>query len=141
MSEIIWLDGTPIGDSFSVDDPRSNGTPADWVVGRFEKRHGCRTPGQCDEDCDCGCPYKEMSEADTLPLIDIIAQHFPDEWLAFIVPPEEDDDPIPLHGKLIAHSTDFDDVNDAVLTVLWNQCVYVFFNGDVEAQEATLWVG
>ena len=138
MSEIIWLDGTPTGDSLSVDDPSSNGTPADWIVGQFEKRHGCRTPGQCDEDCDCGCPYKEMSEADTLPLIDIIAQHFPDEWLAFIVPPEEDDDPIPLHGKLIAHSTDFDDVNDAVLTVLWNQCVYVFFNGDVEAQEATL---
>ena len=79
-----------------------------------------------------------MSEADTLPLIDIIAQHFPDEWLAFIVPPEEDDDPIPLHGKLIAHSTNFDDVNDAVMTVLWNQCVYVFFNGEVEVQEATL---
>ena len=138
MSEIIWLDGAPTGDDGSVDEAGSNGTPTDWVVGRFEKRHGCRTPGQCDEDCDCGCPYKEMSEADTLPLIDIIAQHFPDEWLAFIVPPEEDDDPIPLHGKLIAHSTNFDDVNDAVLTVLWNQCVYVFFNGDVEAQEATL---
>jgi hypothetical protein len=138
MSEIIWLDGTPTGDSFSVDGSGPNGTPADWLVARFEKQHGCGTPGQCDEDCDCGCPYKEMSEADTLPLIDMIAQHFPDEWLAFIVPPEEDDDPIPLHGKLIAHSTNFDDVNDAVMTVLWNQCVYVFFNGEVEAQEATL---
>ena len=45
---------------------------------------------------------------------------------------------MPLHGKLVAHSSNFDDVHDAVLTVLWNQCVYVFFNGDVEAQHATL---
>jgi hypothetical protein len=79
-----------------------------------------------------------MSEVDTLPLIDTIAQLFPNEWLAFIVPPEEDDDPVPVHGKLVAHSLDFDEVQDAVLTVLWNQCVYVFFNGDAESQQASL---
>jgi hypothetical protein len=132
MSDFIRLDDIPLENATSGD------LPADWTVGRFEKRHGCRTPGQCDEDCDCGCPYKGMSEADTLPLIDTISEHFADEWLAFIVPPEEDDDPMPIHGKLIAHSPDFDAVHDAVLTVLWNQCVYVFFNGDAEAQQATL---
>jgi hypothetical protein len=132
MSDVIWLDITPAGDA------RADDLPEDWVVGRFEKRHGCRTPGQCDKDCDCGCPYNDMSQVEILPLIDTIAQNFPGEWLAFIVPPEEDDDPIPLHGKLVAHSLDFDDVHDAVLTVLWNQCVYVFFNGDQEAQAATL---
>lgn len=132
MDDIIWLDETP------VDRAASDGIPDDWVVGRFEKRHDCRTPGQCDQDCDCGCPYKEMSEVDTLPLIDTIAQLFPKEWLAFIVPPEEDDDPVPVHGKLVAHSPDLDEVQDAVLTVLWNQCIYVFFNGDVESQQASL---
>jgi hypothetical protein len=132
MSDVIWMDITGAGDT------RSDELPEDWIVGPFEKRHGCRTPGQCDKDCDCGCPYNDMSEIETLPLIDTIAQNFQGEWLAFIVPPEEDDDPIPLHGKLVAHSVDFDDVHDAVLTVLWNQCVYVFFNGDEEAQQATL---
>jgi hypothetical protein len=132
MSDIIWLSEIPVQGKNSQD------LPADWTVGRFEKRHGCRTPGQCDQDCDCGCPYKEMSEVDTLPLIQTIAELFPDEWLAFIVPGEEDDDPLPVHGKLVAHSRNFDDVQDAVLTVLWNQGVYVFFNGDVEAQLESL---
>jgi len=137
MSDVIWLNQISTGDAVS-EGTGPDDVPADWTVGRFEKRHGCRTPGQCDEDCDCGCPYNDMSQAESLPLIDTIARHFPDEWLAFIVPPEEDDDPIPLHGKLVAHSADYDAVHDAVLTVLWNQCVYVFFNGDVEAQYATL---
>ena len=132
MSDIIWLSEIPVESKHSED------LPADWTVGRFEKRHGCRTPGQCDKDCDCGCPYKEMSQADTLPLIQNIAELFSDEWLAFIVPGEEDDDPLPVHGKLVAHSPSLDDVQDAVLTVLWNQCVYVFFNGDVEAQLESL---
>jgi hypothetical protein len=108
------------------------------MVGRFEEQHGRHAPGQCDDDCDCGCPYKDMSQADTLPLIATITEHFPNEWLAFIVPPEEDDDPLPVHGKLIAHSPSLDDVQDAVLTVLWNQHVYVFYNGDVESQQASL---
>jgi hypothetical protein len=131
MSDIIWLEDIPVEKS------NSDGLPGDWSVGRFEKRHGCRQPGQCDGDCDCGCPYKEMSEAETLPCMDTISEHFPGEWLAFIVPPEEDDDPMPVHGKLVAHSPVFDDVHDAVLTVLWNQCVYVYFNGDVESQLAS----
>jgi hypothetical protein len=88
--------------------------------------------------CACGCPYQEMSEADDLPLIAAITDHFPNEWLAFIVPPEEDDDPLPVHGKLIAHSPNLDDVHDALSTVLWNQGVYVFYNGDVESQQVNL---
>ncbi len=132
MSDVIWLNDIP------VEGPTSDNLPADWTVGRFQKRHACRAPGQCDEDCDCGCPYKEMSEAETLPHIATIAQLFANEWLAFIVPPEEDDDPLPVHGKLVAHSPNLDDVHDALLTVLWNQCVYVFYNGDVEAQQANL---
>jgi hypothetical protein len=79
-----------------------------------------------------------MSEVESLPLIAAITEHFPDEWLAFIVPPEEDDDPLPVHGKLVAHSPSFDDVQDAVLTVLWNQCVYVFYNGDADSQMSNL---
>ncbi|MFQ5611962.1 MAG: hypothetical protein ACE5H9_07485 [Anaerolineae bacterium] len=72
-----------------------------------------------------------------MPLIDSLAEMFPNEWLGFIVPPGEDDDYIPTHGKLVAHSPHPDDVHDALLTVLWNQCVYVFFNGDVEAMQAS----
>jgi len=132
MDDVIWLNDIP------VEPPSPDDVPADWTVGRFQKQHGCQHPGQCDADCDCGCPYKGMSEADSLPLITAITDHFPDEWLAFIVPPEEDDDPLPLHGKLVAHSPSLDDVQDAVLTVLWNQCVYVFYNGEVEAQQASL---
>jgi hypothetical protein len=71
-----------------------------------------------------------MSEPDRLPLIEDIARIFPDEWLAFIISADEDDDLEPVHGKLIAHSPNPDDVSDAVNTVLWNQHVYVFFNGD-----------
>jgi hypothetical protein len=132
MSDVVWLNEIP------VEPASTDNGPSNWTVGRFEKKHGCRTPGQCDEDCDCGCPYKSMSEVESLPLIAAITEHFPNEWLAFIVPPEEDDDPLPVHGKLVAHSPSFDDVQDAVLTVLWNQCIYVFYNGEVESQQASL---
>jgi hypothetical protein len=74
---------------------------------------------------------------ENLPLIETLASLFPDEWLAFIVPPDEDGEYLPSHGKLVAHSPNPDEINDAVLTVLWNQCVYVFFNGDYEAMEAS----
>ena len=144
MSDVIWLDAVPnegavpSGDEIFTEGTTSEELLEEWTVGRFQKRHGCRRPGQCDEDCDCGCPYKEMSESETLPLIAAIVEHFPNEWLAFIVPPEEDDDLLTVHGKLVAHSSNLDDVHDALLTVLWNQCVYVFYNGDVESQQASL---
>jgi hypothetical protein len=62
---------------------------------------------------------------------------FPNEWLGFIISPAEDDDFEPLHGKLVAHSADPDEVYDAVNTVLWNQHVYIFFNGDFETMQAS----
>jgi hypothetical protein len=71
-----------------------------------------------------------MTEVEQLPLIEEIARIFPNEWLAFIISPEEDDDFEPVHGKLIAHGPNPDEVYDAVNTVLWNQHVYVYFNGD-----------
>ena len=78
-----------------------------------------------------------MVETERLPLIETIAEIFPDEWLAFIISPEEDDDFEPRHGKLIAHSPDPDEVYDAVNTVLWNQYIYIFFNGDFEAMKVS----
>ena len=108
-----------------------------WYVDPFTKRTGCKIPGQCGGDCDCGCPYNTMSETERLPLIETIAKIFPNEWLAFIISPEEDDEFEPLHGKLIAHSPNPDEVYDAVNMVLWNQHVYVFFNGNFEALKAS----
>lgn len=108
-------------------------SPENWYAEPFTKRTACKTPGQCGGDCDCGCPYNTMTELERLPLIEEIAAIFPDEWLAFIISPEEDDDLEPLHGKLVAHSPNPNEVYDAVNTVLWNQHVYVFFNGEFEA--------
>ena len=107
-------------------------SPENWYIEPFTKRTGCKTPGQCGGDCNCGCPYNTMTEIDRLPLIEEIAQIFPNEWLAFVISPEEDEDLEPTHGKLIAHSPDPDEVYDAVNTVLWNQHVYVYFNGDFD---------
>ena len=112
-------------------------TTENWYVEPFTKRNGCKVPGQCGGGCNCGCPYNTMTETERLPLIETIAQIFPNEWLAFIISPEEDDEFEPLHGKLIAHSPNPDPVYDAVDTVLWNQHVYVFFNGDFEALKAS----
>lgn len=111
--------------------------PENWYAEPFTKRTACKTPGQCGGDCNCGCPYNTMTEVDRLPLIEEIARIFPDEWLAFIISPEEDEDFEPIHGKLIAHSPDPDEVYDAVNTVLWNQHVYVYFNGSFEAMQAS----
>ncbi|MBN1994359.1 MAG: hypothetical protein JW953_16800 [Anaerolineae bacterium] len=108
-----------------------------WYVDPFTKRRGGHTPGQGDDDCDCGCPYNAMSKVEQLPLIEKIARIFPNEWLAFVISPEEDDDYEPVHGKLIAHSPNPDEVYDAVDTVLWNQHVYIFFNGDLPAMLAS----
>ena len=108
-----------------------------WYIEPFTKRTACHIPGQCDDDCDCGCPYTGITETEQLPLIEKIARIFLNEWLAFIISPEEDDDYEPTHGKLIAHSPNPDEVYDAINTVLWNQHVYVFFNGNFETMQAS----
>ncbi len=130
MAEITLMDTWPVTDNSQKNDPEN------WYVEPFTKRKGCQTPGQCDDDCDCGCPYT-VTDVEKLPLIETIARIFPNEWLAFIITPEEDDDYEPTHGKLIAHSPNPDEVYDAVNTVLWNQRVYVFFNGHFEALQAS----
>lgn len=112
-------------------------TPENWYAEPFTKRTACKTPGQCGSDCDCGCSYNTMTEVDRLPLIEDIARSFPNEWLAFIISPEEDDDFEPTHGKLIAHSPNPDEIADAANTVLWNQHIYVFFNGDFASMQAS----
>jgi hypothetical protein len=104
-----------------------------WYIEPFTKRTSCEIPGQCGGECDCGCPYNTMTELDRLPLIEELAAMFPNEWLAFVVSATEEDDLAPTHGKLVAHSPNPDDIFDAQNTVLWNQCVYVYFNGDYEA--------
>ena len=104
-----------------------------WYAEPFTKRTSCEVPGQCGGECDCGCPYNTMTELERLPLIEEMAAMFPNEWLVFIISPAEDDDPLPTHGKLVAHSPRPDEIFDAANAVLWNQCVYTFFNGDLDA--------
>ncbi len=130
MTEITLFDQPPA--VASTADKTEN-----WYAEPFSKRTGCESPGQCSDDCGCDCPYNGMTETEQLPLIETIAGIFPNEWLAFIISPQEDEEFEPLHGKLIAHSPHPDDVYDAVNTVLWNQHVYVFFNGAFEAMQAS----
>lgn len=130
-----WANGLSNGETEAR--PGRGVEPENWYVEPFTKRTGCRTPGQCGGDCDCGCPYNSLTEPERLPLIADIARLFPDEWLAFIIPPTEDDDLEPQHGKLVAHSSSPDDVYDAVNTVLWNQHIYLFFNGSFEALQGS----
>ncbi len=131
MAEIkLFADG-------EVSTPAPAAQPENWYVEPFTKRKSCQVPGQCGGDCDCGCPYNNMTEVERLPLIADIAPIFPNEWLAFIISPAEDDEFEPIHGKLVAHSPIPDEVYDAVNTVLWNQHVYVCFNGDFETMKAS----
>jgi len=123
-------------DSWSTTTNEPKADPENWYAEPFTKRTGCQTPGHCDDDCDCGCPYT-VTDTEQLPLIETIAQIFPNEWLAFITTPEEDEEYEPTHGKLIAHSPHPNEVYDAVDTVLWNQHVYVFFNGNFEAMQVS----
>ena len=116
------------------DTPRE---PENWYAEPFTKRTGCKVPGQCGGDCNCGCPYNTMSEVERLPLIEEIARIFPDEWLAFIISPAEDEEYEPIHGKLVAHSPNPDELYNAVNAVLWNQHVYIYFNGDFETMQAS----
>ena len=120
-----------------VSAPDRAAPPENWYVEPFTKRKSCQVPGQCGGDCDCGCPYNNMTEVERLPQIADIAPIFPNEWLAFIISPAEDEEFEPVHGKLVAHSPDPDEVYDAVNTVLWNQHVYVCFNGDFETMKAS----
>jgi hypothetical protein len=95
----------------------------------------CSGPRQCIENCSCQCPYNPSFEVEQLPLIAGILPMFPNEWLAFIIPREEDGDYEPTHGQLIAHSPNPDEVYDVMKIVPWKQYLYLFFNGSFEAMQ------
>lgn len=124
-------------DDFTPVLPGRTQEPENWYTEPFTKRTGCKTPGQCGGDCNCGCPYNTMTEVERLPLIEDIARIFPNEWLAFIISPTEDEEFEPLHGKLIAHSSNPDEVYDAANAVLWNQHLYIYFNGSFETMQSS----
>ncbi len=99
--------------------------------------HGGRTAcGSCGHDncgvsCDCGCPYTAIEERGRVELIHAVEQRYPNEWLAFVIPPGEDEY-APERGMLVVHSPDDDEVWDAVQRVTHNQVVHIYFNGTIE---------
>lgn len=85
----------------------------------------------CGPDCGCGCPYTGMEQRGKVELISAVEQRLPGQWLAFIIPPGEDEY-APERGMLIVHSHDDNEVWDAVSRVTFNQVVHVYFNGTAE---------
>ncbi len=86
---------------------------------------------ECGTTCNCGCPYTAIEERGRTTWIAEVEAHHPNEWLAFVIPPEEDDER-PERGMLIVHSADDNEVWDAVNRVTHNQIVHVYFNGGLD---------
>lgn len=86
------------------------------------------TVGQCGVDCDCGCPYTGMEEKGRIEEIAAVERRYPNEWLAFVIPPGEDEFQ-PERGMLVVHSSDDNEVWDAANRITNNQVVHVYFNG------------
>lgn len=99
--------------------------------------HGGHTPcgschhPTCGETCTCGCPYAGLAQQTRVEPIDAIEQRYPDEWLALVIPPGEDEFD-PEHGVLVVHSPDEGELWDAVGRITHNQVVHVYFNGSLE---------
>lgn len=91
----------------------------------------------CGPDCGCGCPYTGMVERGRVEPIAEVEARYPGEWLAFVIPPGEDEY-APERGMLIVHSHDDQEVWEAVSRVTFNQVVHVYFNGPLETYLA--WV-
>lgn len=87
--------------------------------------------GECGVNCDCGCPYTDMEGRGRVELIAEVEQRYPNEWLAFVIPPGEDEF-APDRGMLVVHSPDDDEVWEAVKRITHNQVVHVYFNGPLE---------
>ncbi len=85
----------------------------------------------CGPDCDCGCPYTGMVERGRVELISEVEARHPDSWLAFVIPPGEDEY-APERGMLVAYSDDDNEVWDAVGRITFNQVVHVYYNGPLE---------
>ncbi|NCC30897.1 MAG: hypothetical protein EOM24_02610 [Chloroflexia bacterium] len=86
----------------------------------------------CGPNCSCGCPYTGMHERGRVEPIALVEARYPNEWLAFVIPPGEDEYH-PEHGMLVVHSPDDNEVWDAVSRITFNQVVHVYFNGCLEA--------
>jgi len=84
--------------------------------------------GDCGPNCSCGCPYTGMEARGTVESIASVEGRYPDEWLAFVIPPGEDEF-APERGMLVVHSHDDQEVWDAVSRITQNQVVHVYFNG------------
>lgn len=96
----------------------------------------CGTHGDCGINCTCGCPYTAMVEKGRVELIAEVERRYPNEWLAFVLPPGEDEF-APESGMLVVHG-DEDEVWDAVALVTHNQTVHTYFNGTLDTYLAWL---
>ncbi len=92
----------------------------------------CGTGEDCGVNCTCGCPYTGMEQKGRVETIVEVEARHPNQWLAFVIPPTEDDY-APERGMLVVHSPDENEVFDAVAKITFNQVVHVYFNGDAEA--------
>ncbi len=83
---------------------------------------------ECGTTCDCGCPYTAMEDRGNVEWIADVEARYPNEWLGFVIPPEEDEFS-PERGMLVVHSTDDNEVWDAINRVTHNQITQVYYNG------------
>ncbi|MEI7770178.1 MAG: hypothetical protein WCI67_09335 [Chloroflexales bacterium] len=93
---------------------------------------GDRDHSSCGPDCGCGCPYTGMAERGRIELIAEVERRYPGQWLAFVIPPGEDEYD-PERGMLVAYSQDDNEVWDAVGRVTFNQVVHVYYNGSFDS--------
>ena len=91
----------------------------------------CGTHEGCGVDCNCGCPYTAMEERGNVELIADVELRYPEEWLAFVIPPSEDEF-APERGMLVVHSANDEEVWDAVTRITHNQVVHVYYNGQLD---------
>lgn len=105
------------------------------VVNLTTAEHGgkiaaCGSEESCGVNCTCGCPYTGMVERGLVQSIAEVEQCYPEQWLAFVIPPGEDEY-APEQGMLIAYGSDEQEVFDAVSKVTFNQIVHVYYNGSL----------
>jgi len=109
------------------------------LINLTNAEHGGTSPScgtgdhsSCGPDCGCGCPYTGMVERGRVELITAVEQCHPNQWLAFVIPPGEDEY-APERGMLVVHSSDDGEVWDAVARITHNQVVHVYFNGSLDS--------
>lgn len=88
---------------------------------------------RCGPDCGGGggCPYSRIAERGPVALIAEAERCYPGQWLAFVIPPGEDEYD-PERGVLVAHSEDDNEVWDAVARITFTQVVHVYYNGPLD---------